>query len=293
MDNNSPGGFERDIEKGGININARVLKNTALKASYNWENINRNNYNDGSTHKKIFRVTANQRISRNIRLHLKYEKTNIDDPFITRDRIFQSLAQTSIPKTEDDIYGSLNCSIRPDLSINTSLRYYKGKHHNYDIDENRYEFCLSAWYAPFENMTMTVSYSIIDNEVDTPASYKTYHSKGYSSLLIYDDVPYDDRSQIYYISAGYQIRPRVSLTGDITYIISNADFDTKLGSSNVGNFSNLEIDQIETSLGITFDYSPKITLYAKYLFRKYDDREENYLDGQFTLVNFGMSYKFR
>ena len=54
----------------------------------------------------------------------------------------------------------------------------------------------------------------------------------------------------------------------------------------------MEVDRIETSVGFTYLYSRRLTLYGKYMFREYDDREEDYLDGQFSMISVGMSWLF-
>ena len=60
----------------------------------------------------------------------------------------------------------------------------------------------------------------------------------------------------------------------------------------MGELSDIKIGQIQTSLCITYIYSNNLSLYAKYMYKEYNDRENNYLDGQFSLVSFGMSWTF-
>ncbi len=292
MDNNAPDAMDRDIERGGFNIKARPLKRTGLKFTYQWEMVDRNNYTETSTYKKIYRVSLNRRVSRSFRLHLRYQKTKIDDPFILKDKTFRRLVQTALPRNEDEIYVAASWSPRPNFSLNTNLLYINSQHSHYDVDEDRYEFVISLWYMPFERMTLTGTFTLIDAKVDTPATFKTYHAHGLDSLFLFDEVPYDDRSRSYYMAVSYQLNPRLSLTGDIAYTASNADFDVRLDSQNVGDLSDLDIDQLETSLGIIYLYNKRLVFYAKYMYREYDDREVSDFDGQFSLISFGMSWSF-
>jgi len=292
MDNDAPDGKERDIEKGGINLNGHFIKRTNVKLSYQWENIDRDNFDENSTRKERYRITVNKRILKKFRLHARYEKTKIDDAFITRDDNFNTLVQTSLPKSQDELYISANWSPRAYFSLTTNLRYIKSENHRYEIDEDRYEFVLSFWYVPFEPMTLSGSFTYIDNQVDTPSAYKTYHLRDPESVFLYDRVPYDDRSQAVYFSATYQLNPRLALTGDGGYMWSRADFDTQLDSTNIGEFSDLEIEQLQTSLGLTYLYSRNVLLYAKYIYREYDDKVQNFLDGQFSLISFGVNWTF-
>jgi len=77
MDNDVPDGIERDVERGGLDISALVKKKTSIKFSYQWHDIDRDNFSQGSTYKEIYRMTLNHRPFKKLRLHLKYEKTKI------------------------------------------------------------------------------------------------------------------------------------------------------------------------------------------------------------------------
>jgi len=292
LDNNTPGGIERDVEKGGVDLSGHFMRRTSLKFSYKWENIDRNNFTEGSTYKEIYKISFNHRPLKKMRFHAKYKKTKIDDPFVMKDNSYKMLSFTSLPSSEDQLYFSLNWTLLYNLSLNTNFRYIKGENDRFDVDEDRYEFIMSLWYAPLADMTLTASYTFIDNEVDTPAAFKSYHLDGLKNVYIFDEIPYDDRSQSYFLSATYLLNPQTSLTGEFSFIQSNADFDARIGSKNVGELSDLEIEQLQVSFGATYLYSDRLSLYGKYMFRDYNDRKENYLDGQFTLFSFGVNWTF-
>ncbi|MCP4716115.1 MAG: MtrB/PioB family outer membrane beta-barrel protein [Deltaproteobacteria bacterium] len=292
MDSNVPDARVRDMEKGGLSFNARFFKRTNLKFTCIWENTDRSNFIEGYTRKKTCRLTLNRRIMHKLRLHMRYEKSRTHDPFVLRDSTFGSLAQTSLPRDEDWYYMSLNWNPRANFSLTTNLRYLNSRNKSYDVDEDRYEFVLSAWYMPLERLTLTGAFTLIDNEVDTPVAYKMYHLNGAESLVRSNDIPYDDCSRSLFISASYQVNPRLAFTGDITYIKSNSDFDSQLDFRNVGEFSNLEINQIQTSFGFTYLYSRDVSVYGKYRFQEYNDQEDDYFDGQFSLVSIGLNWAF-
>ncbi len=291
-DSDVPDGIDSERERGGIDFNVHLLKKTNLKLTYMWEDIERSNFAEGSTYKERYRISFNRRITRKLRFHGKYERTRTDDPFVRVDSTYSNIIQTSLPRNEDELFLSVNWHVRHNLSLNTSLLFSKGQNSHYDVDENRFELTLSLWYAPTERFSLLASYSMIDTEIDSDAVFKTYHDRDIKSLLIYDEIPYDDRCQSWFLSASYLISPKVSLTGDITYIVSNADFDTNLDNQNIGEFSDLDISRIETSFGITYLYSKTISLYATYMYREYDDHEQEYLEGQFSYLGFGINYSF-
>jgi hypothetical protein len=128
--------------------------------------------------------------------------------------------------------------------------------------------------------------------VNSFGSLKVYHLRGAESLFTYDDLPYDSTSQSWYLSAAYLLTPRVNLTGDVTLVNSSGDFDKHIGGRNQGNYSDLSIRQLETALGATYAWTRNLSLYTKYLYRKYDDRESNYYDGTVSMISFGAAWSF-
>ncbi len=292
MDNSAPDAIDRDHKRGGMDISLRPLKKTTVKLSYQWDDIERSHYMVGSTFKETYRVTLNHRLSRSLRIHGKYQKRKIDDPFALQDRIYPKVSQTMLPSAEDEFYISLSWNPRNDLSLNGNLRYLETQSGRYHLDEERLEYSLSLWYAPYERLSLTATYSFIENTADTRAAYKTYHMRDAASLFLFDDVPYDDRSHSLYLAATYRVSPRLSLSGDITLMRSNADFDAVLDSRNVGELSDIEIDRHETSLGATYLLTNSVSVYATYIYREYDDRTSSYLDGQFSYILCGVSWRY-
>ncbi len=293
MDNDIRNSFERDIEKGGIDIKTRLMKRTSARMTYRWEDIDRENFSESSTRKTSYTFALNSRLMRKLRLHFRYKTTHVSDPFILEDNTFtDSIILTSLPEKENQIYASLNWTPLSSFSMNSSLRYTDSRNSKYNIDEELYEFVISAWYMPFERVTLTGSFTLFKNEIDTGSAHKTYHLSGDESLIFYDNVPYDNLSNSFYLSATYQAGPRLALTGDITYITSRADFDTVLDNSNIGNYSDLDINQVQASAGFTYLFSTRMSFYGRYAYHEYDDKEESSLDGEYSLISFGLNYSF-
>jgi hypothetical protein len=88
----------------------------------------------------------------------------------------------------------------------------------------------------------------------------------------------------------YLLNHKVSLTGEVTYTRSASDFDSYLNSKNIGNLSDLKINRLDTALGVTYLYSSRLTLSAKYMFREYNDKNDNTLDGQFNGISVGFNW---
>ena len=193
---------------------------------------------------------------------------------------------------EDELYGSLGWSPRYDLTLNTSLRFTNLHSSRYDSDEDRFEYVFSFWYVPFERLTLAGSYTVSTTDVSSFGTLKTYHLRGAESLFKYDDFPYNGRTQSWHLSATYLLTPRVSVSGDVSWIDSIGDFDKRVSGRNIGNFSDLSIGQVETSVGISYAVTTRLTLYSKYMYREYNDRETSYYDGQINMISVGASWSF-
>lgn len=292
MHNSTPGSMDRNTRRGGFDVSSSFIKKLNLKFSYIWKDIDRDDFQVNSTKSQTYRLTANYRILRKVRMHFKYEKTRTSDPFVTQDPDVLRLVQTSLPQSADEVYSTLSWSVLQNFSINANFRYVKSDNDRYHVDEDRYESTLSFWYVPAEKVTVSGAYSFMKTSIDSQLSYKRYHLEDAANLFLFNKAPYDDSSQAYFLSLSYLLNKRTSLTGEVTYTRSRAEFDAQFDGANTGSFSDLKINKLETALGINYLYSRNITLNAKYLFREYNDKNDNYLDGQFSGVSMGLNWSF-
>lgn len=296
MDNSTPNAIERNYNRGGFDAGSAFKKQFNIKLSYIWENIDRDNFYVNHTRKKTFRLIANYRALKMLRFHFKYDKTRVSEPFVTENTFsapgtnLAGMTQTMLPQSADLFYSSLTWNVRPNLSCNSSFRYIAGKNERYHVDTDRYEFNVNFWYVPTKKITLSGSYMISDHNLDTPVSYKRYHSYDLASLFIYDDIPCDIESQVYSLTTTYLLNHLLSLTGEITYSRSAASFDSYLNAKNVGDLSDLKINRLDTAVGVTYLYSRQLIFNAKYLFREYNDKKNNLLDGQFNGISIGLTW---
>jgi len=289
MDNDIANAYERDIGKGGVDLKTRFLKRTSGVLSYRWEDIDRENFSVNKTKKKTYSASLNTRIIKDLRLHLRYKKTKVRDPFTTENNSSAGdIVMTSLPEKENQFYASLNWTPVSIFSLNSSVRYTNSKNTGYSLDEDLYEFVVSAWYVPFRNTTLTCSFTTFKNDIDSAGSYKTVHF----DELLYGNMPYDSTSNALHITTTYQATTRLALTGDITFTSSTADFDGKLGSNNLGDYSDLDIEQLQASAGFTYLINRNMSVYGNYQYHEYNDREENSFDGEYNLIRFGINYSF-
>ena len=292
LQNNTTGGIDLDTKRGGLDMTMHPLKNSALTCSYQWEDTYRDNAAWSSTRKNIYRISWSERILKKLRLNMYYVKTRIEDPFVMKDETFTGLVQTAMPQNEDEVYGGISWSPLYNLTLNSSLRYVNSRSCRYDSDEDRWEYVVSLWFVPYERLTLSGSYTLSKTNVNSFGTLKTYHLTSADSLFKYDDFPYDGRSQSWYFSATYQLTPRVSITGDVTWIDSKADFDKNVDGQNIGSFSDISIGQIETSVGFSYALTNRLTLNARYMYREYDDHDTSYFSGKINMISVGASWSF-
>ncbi len=292
MDNDVPDGYEVDRERGGFDINLHLFKKTGIKGTFIWEDIDRDQFTERSSDKKVYRLTLNNRLLTNLRLHARLEKIKIDDPFISMDPNYPRLVLTSQPEDENTAYISFNWSVRHNLSLNGSARCTSRENSRFDVDEDRCEISLGIWAAPFERFTFSATYSFIETDIDTTVVFKTYHDRDLSSYILYDEIPYNDRSHSWFITASYQISPRISLSGDFSYILSDADYDVELDGRNIGQDTDISISRIESSIGLTYLFSRRISFYTSYMYREYDDHEQEWLAGSLHYFGVGVGWSF-
>ena len=291
MDNDIPNAMEKDVRRSGVSFRTRPWKRNFLRGSYRWEDIDRRNTAQESTFKKIFRLSLFSRPHRNLDFNIRYKNERIDDPFLLEQWELFRFIQTSVPNKLDEIQLSLNWYPRGNLSLSSTIRYEDADSDRYDIDEERVELIFSIWCALRDNLILTGSYSLIDTEIETRSAYKTYHGRKLTDFFFDDSVPYDDRSHCYNLTLNYRFSRNIALISNLTFTDSNADFDSRI-DENIGQFSDLNIERVDASIGLDYLYKPYLSFYTKYNYRDYNDREVNELDGELHLISFGVNYTF-
>lgn len=292
LDSDERGGIEREQERGGLDVHLRPHARLALTGTWQWEHVDRRNVSETRTEENLYRLTCNYRFSPNLRLHAAWQRRRTHDPFVARDRLFLSLQRTVFCSAEDEGRLTLHWMPAPTLSVDALLRYRRGDNQRYDVEERSTEAMLSLWWMPVERATLGAALSMIDNRVKAPVALKTYHALEPGAYIFYDSVPYDDRSLSAALNATCRVTPRLSLRCGLRYWRSRADFDMLIGLRNAGKLSDLTIDRREMSAGFSLLCTPRLSLHGSFMFRDYDDRNDNRLDGRFRMISLAMNWSF-
>ena len=164
--------------------------------SYRWEDIDRHNFSEEHTQKTSYIVSSNTRISKDLRLHLHYKTTHVRRPLHHAKQHLCRKHRHDITsrKRESNLY-ILELGPFFAFSLNSSIRYTDLQNSRYNLDEDLYEFVISAWYVPFERTTLTCSFTTFKNDIDTGGPYKTFHV----DEMFYENMPYENKSNTIYL----------------------------------------------------------------------------------------------
>jgi hypothetical protein len=94
---------------------------------------------------------------------------------------------------------------------------------------------------------------------------------------------------MYYGSLGFKPSPVILLSGQFTRVSSTAEFDARMDGSNIGSLSDVKTALTEYCLGIAYQHSRRLSFYAKYRFREYDDKNISRIDGKYDFISLGMN----
>jgi len=288
--NKAPQGINRVRERGGFSLAARPVKQGSLNLTCQWETTDRRNFEVRSTDKRLCRLSYRQRFLSSIQIYCMYETTRTNDQFLRRDPRFPRLVKTALPDYEDAVQASATWELAGRLSLSTSMRCLSSDYSDYHVDEDRREYCLTAWLTPLKGLSLTAALTLMDIDIETPASLSAYHYGSRTALLFTDSIPYDSRAVMYHASAQYQLSPRIFLSGQLISVSSNAGFDMHIEKEDIGALSDVRVRSVEYSLGITYQHSPRLSFYTKYRFRKYDDQKASCLDGKFDFISWGLTW---
>jgi hypothetical protein len=293
MDSNVRGAMDKDVRRSGVSFTTRPWKRNFLRGSYRWEDIDRTNSAEESTLKKVFTLSLFSRPHRRLDLNIRYRNERIDDPFLLEQwELFGLIQQTSLPNSRESVRVSLNWNPRGNISLSSTFTYEDADSDRYNIDEERMEMMFSIWFAPIDKLMITGSYSVIETEMETRSIYKTYHRGGPLDYLFDNSTNYNDKSQSYNLTVNYRFTRNIALVSNLTFNDSHADFDSSVYDSNIGELSDLNIENVDASIGLDYLYKPNISFYTRYNYRDYNDREVNDLDGEVHLMSIGASYTF-
>lgn len=289
--NKTPRGISRLRERGGFSLSARPAGAGFLKCTCQWQTTDRRNFDINTTDTQQYRLSYRQRLSPRLQLYGMYEKKHVSDQFLRRDPTYKKMVKTALPDDQDELKASATWAVRDDLSVSADLRYVSSTYRDYHVDESRWEYGMSWWWKPAERFSLTGAWACMDTDISTPASFSAWHDGQRGALLVTDTIPYDSRSMMYYGSFRYALSPRLFFNGRFTRVTSVAEFDARISGKNIGRYSDTKTGSVEYNIGMTYRHTKRVSFYAKYRYREYDDKQASRLDGRFDMVSLGVNLR--
>ena len=291
-----PRSMTRDIRMFGFEGISRFKRWITFRAGYEKEHSDRDHLGDGNfsltTDKQTFKSSLILRPHRNININFRYKMEDTDDPFTSFLEAGPFAEMTSLPTDSQDWYTDITWTPRNNLSFLASYRLENLDNNHLSWHDKRKTYIFSAWMSVSERLSITGTYSRQDRHTGSPVLFGSPNLGGTTGFTIDPRSPYDEKNNSYLVNLRYQYNPSLSFNADFEYTDSKADADITFESSNVGQFSDLDIQQIRTSFGFDYVVRKDISVYGRYTFRRYEDQEVGRLDGNAHIVNVGLTWHF-
>ena len=173
--------MSRDVTTIGLDSSYRLTRKTSLKFGYEWDQIDRDNYEVGdsgetTTQENTVKIGVTSRLHRKLKAKISYKWQHIDNPFnnlnaacepandetgvLYSDRQDTRTATLSNqPTGVNEIKADLTWSIKPNLSLTANYRYTdKENDDTADWQQESHMPSLNLWYAPTAKLSFNLAY---------------------------------------------------------------------------------------------------------------------------------------
>ena len=173
--------MSRDVTTIGLDSSYRLTKKTSLKFGYEWDRIDRDNYEVGdsgetTTQENTVKIGVTSRLHRKLKAKISYKWQDIDNPFNNLNAACEPAnAETGVlysdrqetrtatlsnqPTGVNEIKADLTWSIKPNLSLTANYRWLdKENDETSDWQQESHMPSLNLWYAPTAKLSFNLSY---------------------------------------------------------------------------------------------------------------------------------------
>jgi len=193
--------MSRDVTTFNFDTRYRLTPKTSLKAGYEWEKIDRDDFIVGGggekeTKKNTVKFDLNSKLHRKLKARLSYKYEKVNDPFSNYGAACEPANPTPTPgdafggtqyyarqdsrtaklsnqpTEKNDLKLSLNWTLKPNLRIFGSYHYIDSDNDETDFVEWEQEShmpSLNIWYAPTSKISLNLSYVYNYMETDSLA----------------------------------------------------------------------------------------------------------------------------
>lgn len=191
--------MSRDITTLGFGARYRLWRATTFKLEYEYENIDRDNYevsrNETETTTNTIKVGLKTRFNSKLKAGISYKRDDIDDPFNNPGATCSVVDPTSVygtpwvgiqywelqdnrvspltnqPTAINEVKADAHWTIKPNLSCNVNVVWIDKENDNLRFsgwEQTSYKPSINFWYAPMERLSFNLSYMYDETETESP-----------------------------------------------------------------------------------------------------------------------------
>jgi hypothetical protein len=191
------------------------------------------------------------------------------------------------------------------LSFSANYFYNSSKNDTINSSQKRNNLVLSFWYALSGKVSLTASYSYMDDKIVNSLIYGTEYEYGGVRFAREDEnVPYNKKMNVFLVALDFRPTDDFSLFFDISTTKGTAAWDSSgiipgVITSDLAMFSDQDLTHYRISAGASYSLLNNISVFGKWKFEEYNDRafvvhgNGSYVDsGRYQLIYVGFGYKF-
>jgi len=303
---NPANSFEYDVKK-PISSNTdtiivtgryRPKKGLTFRAKYNYKEIDRSGAErwnvESKTKTNVVSLQADSRLHRTLRLNLKYQYKNVDDPAYNtepEDANSGRAALTWIPHPKVNFLFSYNLDRQDRDHLN-----FADTEEPWGRDVDLDNFRAIGTFQPARDLTLSSSYGYM--------RYKVEQDLVYGNLAgdpqVDKNVSMKEKAHVFTLAAHYRFSEKLYLTGDISYTKSEGDFDPNrddlLEPVDIASFSELDRRDFILHVGGEYYFENELTMSLDYRYGDLDDKSDNVYDsvedGEAHIISISASKKW-
>jgi opacity protein-like surface antigen len=191
------------------------------------------------------------------------------------------------------------------LSFSANYFYNSSKNDAINSSQKRNNFVLSLWYALSGKVSLTASYSYLDDKIVNSLIYGTEYEFGGERFAREDkDVPYNKKMNVFLVALDFRPSDDFSLFCDISSTKGTADWESSglipgVITSDLASFSDQDLIHYRISAGASYGFVKNVSVFGKWKYEEYKDRAfivhglGGYSDsGKYHIFYLGFGYKF-
>ncbi|MFB0566921.1 MAG: hypothetical protein ACETWK_14740 [Candidatus Aminicenantaceae bacterium] len=248
-----------------------------------------------------------------LRGFLRYNRKDIENPVGMPMLAEENPVDPTTERFMTNLYTDVNLvsaglSVTPANRFSLSANYFYNSSKNDVINssQKRNNFVLSLWYALTNKVSLTVSYSYLDDKIVNSLIYGTqYEYQGNKIAREDKDVPYTKKANVFLVALDVRPSDDFSIFGDFSvtkgesYWESTGILGSEIDTSGLADFSDQDLTHYRISAGTSYTFLKSTYLFCKWKYEEYKDRafivhgHGSYADsGKYHIVYFGFGYKF-